>query len=65
MRQPRRPQVAKQELVQVADGRVDVLLRGFEVANLVRSGVLREELLLVSRVLQSFSRNCSEACKGG
>ena len=53
VRQPRRLQVAKQELVQVADGRVHVRLRRVEVVKLVRSDVLLEELFLVWRVLQS------------
>ena len=55
VRRPRRPQVAKQELVEVADGGVDVLIGRSKVAKLVHSGVLRDELLLVVRVLQSQS----------
>ena len=53
VRQPWRPQVAKQHLVEVADGRVDVLLRRLELAKLVRGGVLRDELMLLGHVLQS------------
>ena len=51
--QPRRSQVAKQELAQVADGRVHVRLRRVEVAKLVRNDVLLEKLFLVWRLLQS------------
>ena len=53
VRQPRRPQVAKHDLEQISDGRVEVLLGRLEVAKVLHSDVLRKEQLLVWNELQS------------
>ena len=53
MRQPRRPQVAKQELVQIADGHLEVIIRRVERAKSGYSGVLPVEKFLIFLVLQS------------
>ena len=46
-------QVAQQHLVEVADGRIEVRLCLWELAQVVGSGVLLEELALVGLLLQS------------
>ena len=45
---PRRREVAKHDLEHEANGRINILLRRSEVAKLIHSGVLRDELVLVS-----------------